>query len=387
VLVALAVSACATRVAPIGTGGQPFTPDADERLLWAQAEREATALLKRLRLYDDPALAAYLAQLGERLTPEAARAAGGPSPSFTVIRDPTLNAFALPDGRVFIHTGLLAAVETEAQLALLLAREIAHVAHRDALAASRDGKVAPARYEDALPLSPTAAAILGADAPLARLAAITGYGARAAREADAAALASLVRSGWDARRATAVWEVLERESRERGALETFLLGSSPRLRARREAMHVLRAPSVPAGGFETSDDFEMHRLRVSRENALEDARAGRFALARQQLDRVLAAAPGDATAHVYDGDLHRLRSQWAASAQERDVELEAALHAYARALALDPTRADVHRQLGLLHYQRGDAAEARAEFQEYLRLAPGGADARRLAEYVRELQP
>jgi beta-barrel assembly-enhancing protease len=380
------VSGCATRVAPIGMGGQAFTPDSDERELWAQAEREATALVGRVRLYDDPAFSAYLARLGERLVPAGARVAGAPRLEVSVIRDATLNAFALPDGRLFVHTGLLATVETEAQLALLLAREVAHVVHRDALVAARGGGVTPTRYEGATPLSPTAAAILGGDAALARLAAMTGYGAVAEREADAAALASLVRGGWDARRATLVWQVLERESAEGGALEMFVLGNRRWLRARREAMRELaQAPSIPAGGFESSDDFEMHRRTVTRENALEEARAGWFALARRQLDRVLAAAPDDVTAHVYDGDLQRLQAQRATSTEARDAALEAALRAYSRALELEPGRADVHRQLGLLYYQRRDAARASAAFQEYVRLAPDAADARRLAEYAREL--
>ena len=76
---ALLLSACTTGVAPIGAGA-PFTPDADERLLWAQADKDATALLARVRLYDDPALAAYLTGLAERLLPATARAVGGPVP-------------------------------------------------------------------------------------------------------------------------------------------------------------------------------------------------------------------------------------------------------------------------------------------------------------------
>jgi beta-barrel assembly-enhancing protease len=385
-LVALAVSACATRVAPIGVDARPFTPDADERLLWAQAEREAAALVKRVRLYDDPALTAYLARLGERLTPDALRAVGGPDLRFSVIRDPTLNVFALPDGRVFVHTGLLAAVESEAQLALILAGELAHVVLRHALVAARGGRAAPPRYAGVGALSPAAGAILGSPALLATQAAILGYGARADGEAEAGALASVVRGGWDATQAREMYEALAREASGRGALEIFLLGSPARLRARSQAMRRLsEVQRPPAGAIWTSGEFETYRVVVTRENAVEDIRAGRFALARRQLDRVLAAAPADATAHVIDGDLHRLQAQRAASTQERDTEVEAALRGYARALALDPARAEVHRQLGLLYYQLGDAARARAELQEYLRLADGAADARRVAEYVREL--
>jgi predicted Zn-dependent protease len=383
VLLALVASACATHVPPIGLDARPFSPDPDERRLWAQAERDAAAILRRVRTYDDPVLAAYLGRLGERLTPEAARAAGAPALRFSVLRDPTLSAFALPDGHVFVHTGLLAAVDGEAQLALILAREIAHVVRRHALAATRDGLVEAARYEGASVLSPAAAAILGASAPVATLAAIAGYRAGEEREADADGLASLARGGWDVRRAVGVHDVLSRDAGDRGALEVFLLGT-PAHRRRTEALREL-ARSAPAGGFGTSDEFETLRLSVSRDNAMEDARVGRFVLARRQLDRVLVAGPTDVTALVYDGDLHRLVAQRTAAPQ-RDGELDAALRAYARAAAADPARADVHRQLGLLYYQLGDLSRARAELQAYLALAPGAADGPRIAEYARELE-
>jgi beta-barrel assembly-enhancing protease len=386
VVVAVIAAACATPVPPIGVDARPFVPDADERALWTRAEGEAMAILQRVRRHDDPAVTEYLAQLAARLTPEGARAAGGPALRVSVLRDPTLNAFALPDGRLFVHTGLLAAVESEAQLALILAREAAHVVRRHALVVARAGEAEPVPYTGADVLSATAAAILGSRAPVARLAAITGYGDRAELEADRDALAALASGGWDVTHATAVYEALGGDPVGRGAVETFLLGTPTRLQARDDALRDLAASlAPPAGGLVTSEAFEAHRVNVSRENAVEDAGLGRFALARRQLDRVLAAAPADPTAHVYLGDLHRLQAQRAASVPERDAEIEAAQWSYARALALDPARADVHRQLGLLYYQQRDTVRARAELEEYLRRAPGASDAARVAEYVREL--
>ena len=47
---------------------------------------------------------------------------------FNVIRDPSPNAFALPNGRIYIHTGLIARLEDSSQLAAVLAHEINHVA-------------------------------------------------------------------------------------------------------------------------------------------------------------------------------------------------------------------------------------------------------------------
>ncbi len=47
---------------------------------------------------------------------------------FYVIRDPSPNAFAMPNGRIYIHTGMLARLADSSQLAALLGHEITHVA-------------------------------------------------------------------------------------------------------------------------------------------------------------------------------------------------------------------------------------------------------------------
>ncbi len=52
-------------------------------------------------------------------------------PKVKVVKDPFLNAFALPDGSIYFHTGLLARMENEAQLATVLGHEIAHFINRD----------------------------------------------------------------------------------------------------------------------------------------------------------------------------------------------------------------------------------------------------------------
>jgi predicted Zn-dependent protease len=49
---------------------------------------------------------------------------------FAVLNDKSINAFALPGGPIFVHTGLLAAIDNESQLAGVLAHEMSHVALR-----------------------------------------------------------------------------------------------------------------------------------------------------------------------------------------------------------------------------------------------------------------
>jgi predicted Zn-dependent protease len=384
VVLALSLSACAGRVTPIGTQGRPFTLDADERRLWAQADKDATALLERVGIYDDPMLTAHLSSLAERLTPAGVVAAGGPAPRVILLRDPTLAAFALPDGRLFVHTGLVAAVQSEAQLALVVAREVAHVVRRHALDAWRGGGIASAGFEVRTAVSPTAAAILGGRLPVAATAAMSGYRAALEDEADAAGPADVARAGWDPDDAAAVWAVLARDLSGRGALETFLLGRPGWLEERRRSVRERPAAVAPALKV-SSEEFERLRRPLQRDNAGDDARRGRFALARRQLERLLAAAPGDARVHLQYGELHRLQSQRAATPEERDTEIRQARVRYARALALDPTLAEAHRDLGLLAYQQQDLGRARNELEEYLRAAPAAPDAARIGEYVREL--
>src|SRR5438093_12664148 len=128
VIVSLLAVSCASRSgAPIGAAGKLFKPEVDELNLWARVEKEEVQLQKKSKPYNDPLLDEYLAKIGDKLTPDDVREAGGPGFKFEVLRDPTLNAFAMPNGRVYIHTGLLARLDNEAQLAMIVGHEMTHV--------------------------------------------------------------------------------------------------------------------------------------------------------------------------------------------------------------------------------------------------------------------
>ena len=364
--VTVVTSACASRQ----WSGEPA--------LREQAHTEEVRLLERVSVYDDPALLDYLGRLGQRLT--------GATLTFHVLRDPSLALFAMPTGAVFVHTGLLAAADSEAQLAAALGHELAHVLARDALEAGEPARVKPRLEGEAL-ASRTAAAIFALGLPVTGRAALTGYSRARERAADATGLASAARAGWDPTEAPVMFTRLADWSREAGPREVFFFGDRRRLRERaRSTSALLRAPIAPSPSrIRSSEEFERVLRPVVRDNAYEDIRQGRFTLARRQLDRVAAAAPEDPRVHLYYGELYRLQAQRAGAPAERDVELVQARAAYERALALDPALADAHRQLGLLYYAMRDLARARGELEQYLALAPSAPDRPRIAEYVQEL--
>jgi len=73
----------------------------------------------------DQALQNYVEQVGQTLAPFAIRS--GIEYRFHVIDAPYVNAFAIPGGGVFITTGMLDFLETEAELAAILGHEISHI--------------------------------------------------------------------------------------------------------------------------------------------------------------------------------------------------------------------------------------------------------------------
>jgi len=77
---------------------------------------------------DDPDVRQYLGSMGARL---AAHAPGGATQVEVFgVRDRAINAFAMPGGYIGINSGLIVAVDSESELASVLAHEIGHVAQR-----------------------------------------------------------------------------------------------------------------------------------------------------------------------------------------------------------------------------------------------------------------
>ena len=122
-LALLPPQASAQTLPELGDTSGALLPPALERKIGEQAMREIR--FREPSYLDDPELAEYVNEVGRRVV--ASTSDAQQDFEFFVVRDNTINAFAMPGGFVGVHTGLLLAAQTESELASVLAHEVAHV--------------------------------------------------------------------------------------------------------------------------------------------------------------------------------------------------------------------------------------------------------------------
>ena len=355
-LALLGAAGCtAKRVPPVTAGA--FAPERDERVLWAEAEGLQEAVEKAGALDPDAGLQRYVDGVAQRLVPASAR--GVLPVKAQVLADPHLNAFALPNGGIFVTTGLLARMENEAQLATVLAHEVVHALNRHALVEYRTFKNSAA-VSAAIP----GAGVLGLGT-LGTKAAVTGYSRDLEREADAQGFALLKAAGYDVAQAPAVFRHLEAGLEGEDDDEPFFFGSHPRLKDRLASYQRL-AQGAAAGGEVHAPRYEAAVREALLRNARQDLVAGRFAAAERVAGRYVAQRPRVAAGWAVLGDA-------ALQAGGKGAEGRALEH-YRKAVALDAACAEGQRGLGRVLAHRGEREAARAALRKYLQLRPAAED-------------
>ncbi len=142
----------------------PSLGDTERGDLSPRAERKlGEDIMQKVRLdpdyLDDAPLSEYLNRIGNGMLAKYPEARGetGNDFEFFAVRDPTLNAFALPGGYIGLHSALILTTQTESELASVIAHEIGHVAQRHI------ARMMGAQKQDMLiPLAAVAAAALAA---------------------------------------------------------------------------------------------------------------------------------------------------------------------------------------------------------------------------------
>ena len=109
----------------MGTAAQSTLSVEDEYRIGRMVMR---GLRESGRVLEDPEVSEYIQSVGLRLSSLAHD--GNREFNFFLVRDPAINAFALPGGFIGLHSGLLLETTSESELAGVLAHEVAHVTQR-----------------------------------------------------------------------------------------------------------------------------------------------------------------------------------------------------------------------------------------------------------------
>jgi predicted Zn-dependent protease len=230
-LILLATSACVSSAT--GRRQLLLISPAQEHKLGAQAFDELRA---KERPCANPAAAGVVRDIGRRI------AAVSPQPrwgwTFELFDAPqTLNAFALPGGKVGVYTGLFAAAGNAAGLAAVMGHEVAHAILRHGAERVSQGLVVQMGVEAtgiAFENSAHKKTILAALGLGAQLGVMLPYSREMESEADVIGLQYMARAGYDPREAVAFWERFRKATG--GAKTPELLSTHPATETRIAAL-------------------------------------------------------------------------------------------------------------------------------------------------------
>lgn len=253
-----------------------LTPQDEQRI----AEQIMRQVYVSDDVLDDAEITDYLQAVGQKL------AASGPDKrqtfNFFVVRDNSINAFAMPGGVIGVHTGLILSSNSESEMAGVLGHEIGHVTQRHLAR-----MLASQKYDTFKNIAGIALALLVARAnPELASGALTtstaagvqrqlDYTREHEREADRVGLTILDAAGYDVRAMPAFFTTLQRGTRFVEGTAPSFLRSHP-LTAERIADVSNRVETMPYRQVPDSLDFQLVKAKLRANNGMAQSAIDQF---------------------------------------------------------------------------------------------------------------
>jgi beta-barrel assembly-enhancing protease len=248
----------------------------------------AAEIEPQLRFVTDPVVTEYVNRLGQNLVVHSdARVAF----TIKVIDSPEVNAFALPGGILYVTRGLLEFSTTEAELAGVMAHEIAHVAARHSVE-----QMSKARVADWVSLALSSfggwgGVIIGQVASLAMPLGLLKFSRGAEKEADLLGAQYLWAAGYDPQALVSFIERFQAHEQGRPNFITRAFSTHPVMSDRVKKLRQLldRLPEQPEYLISNSEFNEVRARAIS----LDETRHAREAPNRPSLKRRPGSTPAD----------------------------------------------------------------------------------------------
>ena len=379
-LIIFILASCAsTNLKPVTEKG--FVYKDDEKRLWIRSQEEQKVLNKSGLLYEDRKVEAYLNAIAAKLLSKEVYE--NIPFKILVLKDPHFNAFAFPNGVIYVHTGILARAENEAQIVTLLAHEMTHCTFRHAVKNFRSLKNKTAVFAT---IQVTTAGIGGVGdivsslGAIGTLAAVTGYSREIESEADTVGLRLMVNAGYDPQEAPKLFMHLKEEIKEEKVHESFFFGSHPRLEERIENYERIidEEHLSNKGGIKNSEIFLGNIQGVILDNAVLDLKLGRFKFAQKGVEKYLQLNPNQPKAYFVLGEIFNQKGE--------KGDIEKSIDYFKKSIAIDSTFSESYRELGLIYYKKGAKMLAKEFFQHYLSLSTDAPDRQYIEYYMKQIR-
>ncbi len=384
---------------------------------------------------EDAATNEYLARIGNSLVPKGLTLEHVKW-KFRALRDPQPNAFALPNGSIYVTTGLMSLLDNESQLAAVIAHELTHVMRRHTYMFNRSnrkkfltmnimsaiGAYAPGGIVGAV------ITVVTTIAPFIVIATIFGYSRDLEREADIKGIDMMISAEYPAEEMVSVMKLLNKDIE--GEEIRLFYNDHPALDERIKYL----SSYLGARADKVTPQMELNRERAAYFRKMEPVmqhdiqlaiNSGRFRSAVYLAQRLVDFHPdsenvfwlaeayrtlGPRSPQLTERELTNSAKKDAAKKREKrtveeiDQELLAtpagqefwkqhqqkAEELYLRALSLENPLPAAHRGLGMLYEKLGRNNDAAAEYEKYVALAPDAIDHERFqkrAETLRRPSP
>lgn len=300
-----------------------------------------------------PEVERYITEVGQRII-----SVMGPQPfeyRFFAVEDPQLNAFAVPGGSIYVHTGLMDRIRRTDELAGVLAHEIVHVKSRH---------IARLSGFDPAGLLALLGAFLGRGGPQGSAAAVLGQALGVTRqlsftrqleqEADTLGVKYMAAAGYDPTAALDFLKIIDRERVLNPVDMPPYLMTHPLTQDRVAGVEAaIRSFRLDPGRLEQQTD-PLKRVQVILRLERHDADA-----VITEYQTALNHNPAGATPIHFLGLAYHYKGLLAQARQN-----------YERARALDPKGAGIDRDLGRLYSQTGEFQLAHEAFERLLKAEP-----------------
>jgi beta-barrel assembly-enhancing protease len=379
----------------------------------------------------DESANAYLRRIGQSLVPRGLQLERV-SWKFRALRDPQPNAFALPNGSIYVTTGLMTLIDNESQLAAIIAHELTHVMRRHTYVHNRSnrkkfvtmnvmsavGALAPGGIVGAV------ITVVTTVAPFIVVATIYGYSRDLEREADHRGIDMMISAEYAPEEMVNVLKLLDKDFEgenirlfynDHPSLDERIKYLSSYLGGRADRVtHQMELNRERAAYFRNMESLMRHNLQLS-------INAGR-ARSAVYLAQRLVDFHGDSENLFWLAEAYRTLGPRAAQLTEKELTNSAKKDAskkrekrtveeeerellatpagkdnwqrhqqmaedlYRRALNAENPAPVAHRGLGMLYEKLGRGPDAAGEYEKYLELSPSATDRERIKRRIEALK-